>query len=357
MPHPLPRGARVYLAGPMSGLPDYNLAAFRYASRFLREVSGLHVYNPHEADAELDGFDATRDEALPHRHYMRRDLAWITEHADAVVVLPGWQDSRGARLEVHAAMVCDIPVLRYADLERIDVHVQVAVTAKAGDGDTVRTVFDPPVHVEAGQACTTTIRVPLHMAPAEAAPAVDEHDAPPFPDEAPYPPAVGEPGPVMRRLVGLAADRLAAGLTELSKQPCDIGCGPKCGCRTAADTDPAGRRIVTDPDTGARKETRLERPDLIPVGPLRAVARHYGIGATKYAERNWEAGYLWSLSYGALMRHLMAWWAGEDEDLVVMDDGSTFTTPHLAAAAFHVLALMEFAWTHPEKDDRPGRPR
>lgn len=104
---------------------------------------------------------------------------------------------------------------------------------------------------------------------------------------------------------------------------------------------------VVNAATGGEKGSKDERFDLIPAGPLAKIARHFGIGARKYADRNWERGYNWSLSYGALQRHLNAFWAGEDLD-------EETQSPHLAAAAFHVLALLEFAETHPELDDRPG---
>lgn len=102
---------------------------------------------------------------------------------------------------------------------------------------------------------------------------------------------------------------------------------------------------TVDPDTGAEKGSKLERFDLIPAGPMRAVARHYGKGAEKYESRNWEKGYAYSLSYAAMQRHLHQYWQGEDID---EETGS----PHLAAVVFHALAMMEFSNTHPEKDDR-----
>lgn len=107
---------------------------------------------------------------------------------------------------------------------------------------------------------------------------------------------------------------------------------------------------ITDPDTGGEKGQKLERFDLLPVAPLEAVARHYGIGANKYAERNWERGYAWSLSFAAMMRHAWAFWRGEDID-------AETNSPHLAAVIFHALALLEFSRTHPEKDDRVTPPR
>ncbi len=107
-------------------------------------------------------------------------------------------------------------------------------------------------------------------------------------------------------------------------------------------------RRITDPKTGGQKGEKLARFDLLPARQLVKIAEHYGRGAEKYAARNWEAGYRWSLSYGALQRHAHAFWAGEDND---PETGS----PHLAAVVFHALALMEFTETHPELDDRPRR--
>jgi hypothetical protein len=93
--------------------------------------------------------------------------------------------------------------------------------------------------------------------------------------------------------------------------------------------------IVTDPKTGAKKGSKLARYDLLPPGPLHAVAEHYGRGAEKYEDRNWEKGYDWGLSFAALNRHLWAMWDGEWID---EETGS----PHLAAVVFHAFALMEF---------------
>lgn len=98
--------------------------------------------------------------------------------------------------------------------------------------------------------------------------------------------------------------------------------------------------------TGGEKGTKLERYDLIPDIPLRMLARHYGIGAQKYAERNWERGYEWSKSFAALNRHLWSFWGGEDID-------AETSMPHMIAVAWHALALVEFCITHPEFDDRP----
>lgn len=103
---------------------------------------------------------------------------------------------------------------------------------------------------------------------------------------------------------------------------------------------------VTNEKTGGEKGAKPARFDLIPQHPLWLLAELYGRGAQKYAERNWERGYNWSLSYAAMQRHLSLFWQGEDCD---PETG----TPHVINAAFHCFALAEFMSTHPELDDRP----
>src|SRR5512146_2965093 len=85
---------------------------------------------------------------------------------------------------------------------------------------------------------------------------------------------------------------------------------------------------VVDPNTGGEKGSKLARFDLLPVLPLTELAEHFGRGAKKYADRNWERGYKWSLSFAALMRHAWAFWGGEDID---PETG----TPHIIAVAWH----------------------
>lgn len=122
-----------------------------------------------------------------------------------------------------------------------------------------------------------------------------------------------------------------------------------CGSAATGPRPPRhGDEIRTVSSTGGEKGVKLARFDLIPALPLRQVAEHYGKGAEKYEARNWERGYEWSKSFGALMRHAWQFWDGEDID---EETGSH----HATAVVFHALALLEFTSTHPEFDDRPAK--
>lgn len=97
--------------------------------------------------------------------------------------------------------------------------------------------------------------------------------------------------------------------------------------------------------SGGEKGVKDEAYHLLPPEALATVARHYGIGAQKYADHNWRRGYEWSKSFAALMRHAWAFWRGEDID---EETGS----PHMAAVVFHALTLLTFMDEHRPFDDR-----
>ena len=108
-------------------------------------------------------------------------------------------------------------------------------------------------------------------------------------------------------------------------------------------------KLFHEDASGARKEVKLARFDLIPTDFLQALAEHYGNGAAKYEDRNWERGYPYSLSYAALQRHVTAWWSGEDND---SEEG--FGQSHLLAAAWHCIALW---WFHEHGKGTDNRPK
>jgi hypothetical protein len=105
---------RIYLAGPMRGLRDWNFPAFDLAERLWRGA-GHQPFSP-AATCRVLGYalgDGT-DPAAPvddgHlRHVMSMDIACIMA-ADAIGLLPGWEDSTGATLELALAQFLGLGV-------------------------------------------------------------------------------------------------------------------------------------------------------------------------------------------------------------------------------------------------------
>ena len=90
-----------YLSGPMTGLPGQNYAAFQAAAERLRS-QGVQVISPHEIIPPGAG-------PWSWEAHMRVDLAALLT-ADVIVLLPGWEGSRGAQLEKTVAEAIGTPV-------------------------------------------------------------------------------------------------------------------------------------------------------------------------------------------------------------------------------------------------------
>jgi len=86
------RPKKLYVSGPMTGIPEHNHPAFNEAAKKLRGA-GYEIVNP----AELDG-----ETQMEWVDCLRRDIHEVVE-CEGIATLPGWQDSKGASLEVHIA--------------------------------------------------------------------------------------------------------------------------------------------------------------------------------------------------------------------------------------------------------------
>lgn len=80
----------IYIAGPMTGLPNFNYDAFHVAAFQWRNM-GWTVLNPAES------FDGRQD--LPYQKYMTNAVELVLR-ARAIALLPNWQNSKGAQMEV-----------------------------------------------------------------------------------------------------------------------------------------------------------------------------------------------------------------------------------------------------------------
>ena len=106
-------GKKGYLAGPMTGYKLWNFPAFDQATQELRS-SGWTIFSPAEMN-RVAGFHED-DEVFSSQQLgeaMRRDFKAICE-VDAIILLPGWRESKGATAELSLGRSLGIDVLEYS---------------------------------------------------------------------------------------------------------------------------------------------------------------------------------------------------------------------------------------------------
>jgi hypothetical protein len=107
---------RLYLSGPMSGLPGLNFPAFHEAASQLR-AAGYQVTNPAEINP---------DSTMSWEQCMRADIKALCD-CDVLALLDGWQRSAGAHVELNLAHRLGLKIVLAADLQ---VHVRVVECAE-----------------------------------------------------------------------------------------------------------------------------------------------------------------------------------------------------------------------------------
>jgi hypothetical protein len=100
-------------------------------------------------------------------------------------------------------------------------------------------------------------------------------------------------------------------------------------------------------DDFQKHDTGKRRYDLLPYDALDSVIAVLEHGASKYGAGNWEKGPAWSRYWCAAMRHLTAYWRGEDLD---PESG----LPHLSHSVCCVLFLLSYQIRGTGDDDRLG---
>ena len=117
--------------------------------------------------------------------------------------------------------------------------------------------------------------------------------------------------------------------------------------RLAHNADPDTRHggLTQKNEPGVKFDAGKPRLDLIPFDALNDIGLVLDYGAKKYGERNWERGMSWGHCFGALLRHLGAYWAGEDLDV-------ESKLPHLAHAGCCLLFLSAYRIRKAGTDDR-----
>lgn len=96
---------------------------------------------------------------------------------------------------------------------------------------------------------------------------------------------------------------------------------------------------------GIKHDQGKLRLELVPFELVEAAAQAMGFGAAKYGDYNWQKGLVVSRVFAALLRHLYAWWKGQD-----LDEESGLS--HLAHAAACLGFLTWYMKHRPDLDDR-----
>ena len=117
---------KIYLAGPMRGIPQFNYPAFAAGAAKLRAL-GHEVFSPAEYDHKTYGVSlaneagsveqAAAEHGFDLRKALAADLTWICTEADAVALLPGWERSKGVAAERAAALALGLEVFEMESLD------------------------------------------------------------------------------------------------------------------------------------------------------------------------------------------------------------------------------------------------
>ena len=319
---------KLYLGGPMRGYPDFNFPAFDDAAARLR-AGGFEVVSPAEHDRE-GGFDETAGslDGFDMEAAIRWDLEQVIA-CDGIALLPGWEKSSGCAVELAMAKFLDKTCYRY------EAHGSTKYALR----DHIYGDFAYGWDVTGNTPASVEISPPAEPNPGFKVVQEDEAGV----DQVFTPPSW---------MFDYARKEYIRQMTTNWEDMAINRYANPVNAAKAEDDEAhglisaSGEVRVTDPTTGGQKGKKPARFDLLPQGPLWEVAELYGKGAEKYADRNWEKGYAWSLSFAALSRHLSLFWQGEYLD-------SETGCPHLASVVFHAFALMEFYAQGSGTDDRP----
>jgi hypothetical protein len=94
---------KVYIAGPISGMAHYNYQAFANAQIEIEQI-GFKAVNPHTICAGINVHDWPA---------LLKKCTLV--YCDAIYMLPGWQNSKGATLERTVAITLGIPIFYSID--------------------------------------------------------------------------------------------------------------------------------------------------------------------------------------------------------------------------------------------------
>ena len=128
-------------------------------------------------------------------------------------------------------------------------------------------------------------------------------------------------------------------------------CPPMASWAPGAGGGAGGIAVFGYPDNNPKTGEGLKKAQLdkVPTALMHEASKAMALGAQKYGPYNWRSKKVSSsIYYAAALRHLMAWWEGEDLD---QESGGS----HLGHVGACVAILLDGMGTEMLNDDRPPR--
>ena len=100
---------KIYIAGPMTGIPEFNYSAFRKAAQRLRNV-GVTVVSPVEIGEKYGTAEEIAAVPAKLENLILEELDALAT-CDAIYLLLGWQRSAGTKNELRLALSLKLEIL------------------------------------------------------------------------------------------------------------------------------------------------------------------------------------------------------------------------------------------------------
>lgn len=318
---------KLYLSGPMSGRPGHNFAVFNKTARNLRE-RGYTVINPAE------NYGGRTD--LPRHDYLRADITSLLD-VNAIAMLPGWWESKGASLEYTISAELGQPAFCASCLasgETLEHAARCYIVAAYQPLPLAETIAEDTVAARIERMLSTAVSEVY--TPQENDTFVKEAEDRSTCTVVGFE-AIGEEDD---DTVYVLTDKGRALLDEINKRN-QISGGDCLTAVNSPNLSVRGERFAT----GSQRDSRRGkgRYDLLPWVAIDEVAKVCEEGAEKYGARNIERGQPISRLLDSGVRHISEYMRGIHVEPRV-----------LGRAAWNILWAIQFDLTRPDLVDVPA---
>ena len=101
---------KVYISGPMTGMPERNEREFHEAERQIVDAGQIAV-NPHKISNDVNRKCSELGTVPTYEDYMHADLKALLDGCTTIYMLDGWRGSRGACMEHEVAKICGLEII------------------------------------------------------------------------------------------------------------------------------------------------------------------------------------------------------------------------------------------------------